>query len=107
VRDALLGWEALEKAAQCLKSVAHPVRLRILELLVEGEYNVGELAELCEVDQPTVSGHLGQLRGRGILQQERQGRYVYYRIAAPAMEGIVSCMRHNFGPASTGEGCRG
>jgi len=104
----ILGWEALEEASQCLKSVAHPVRLRILELLLQGEYSVGELAELCEVDQPTASGHLGQLRDRGILSQDRQGRNVYYRVAAAhAIQGIVNCMRKNFGPSGVGTGCRG
>ncbi len=103
----LLGWDALDQASQCLRSVAHPVRLRILELLLDGEYTVGELAELCEVDQPTASGHLGQLRDRGILQQDRLGRHVYYRVAAPAVSGIVSCMRTNFGPAGAEPGCRG
>ena len=107
-RKAILGWNALEEATQCLKSVAHPVRLRMLELLLEGEYSVGELAELCEVDQPTASGHLRQLRDRGILQDERQGRNVFYRVAAAtAIEGIVTCMRNNFGPSRTGTGCRG
>ena len=105
--NGLLGWEALGQATRCLKSVAHPVRLRMLELLIEGEYSVGELAELCEVDQPTASGHLGQLRDRGILAQERQGRHVFYRVSAPAIGGIVTCMRTNFGPVSTGDGCRG
>lgn len=107
-RKILLGWEALQEATRCLKSVAHPVRLRILELLLEGEYSVGELADLCEVDQPTASGHLRQLRDRGILDQRRDGRHVYYRVAAPtAIEGIVACMRKNFGPSSSGNGCRG
>ena len=107
-RHVLLGWEALQEATRCLKSVAHPVRLRILELLLEGEYAVGELADLCEVDQPTASGHLRQLRDRGILDQRRDGRHVYYRVAAAsAIEGIVTCMRKNFGPSSTGNGCRG
>ncbi len=105
---ALLGWDALESATKCLKSVAHPVRLRILELLLDGEHSVGELAELCEVDQPTISGHLGQLRDKGILTQDRQGRNVYYRVvAATAIEGIVNCMRKNFGPSHAGTGCRG
>lgn len=93
----LLEWEALEAATHCLKSVAHPVRLRMLELLLEGEYTVGELAELCEVGQSAASDHLGRLRDRGILTQDRQGRQVYYRVAAPAIGGIVSCMRKNFG----------
>ncbi|MGD2120816.1 MAG: metalloregulator ArsR/SmtB family transcription factor [Gemmatimonadota bacterium] len=96
-KKALLDWDALEAATMCLKSVAHPVRLRMLELLLEGEYTVGELADLCGVGQSTASDHLGKLRDRGILEQERQGRRVFYRVAAPAIGGIVSCMRKNFG----------
>lgn len=96
----ILDWEALDQATKCLKSVAHPIRLRILELLTDGEYTVGELADLCEVEQSTASDHLGKLRDRGILFQERRGRQVYYRIAATAISGIVSCMRSNFGPGA-------
>ena len=92
-----LDWKALEEATKCLKSVAHPVRLRILDLLTDGEYTVGELAELCEVEQSTASDHLGRLRDRGILSQNRRGRHVYYEISAHAVNGIVSCMRSNFG----------
>lgn len=104
----LLDWEALDEATKCLKSVAHPVRLRMLELLLEGEYTVGELADLCQVEPATASDHLGRLRDRGILSQDREGRHVYYRITAPAVGGIVSCMRNNFGPSSSaGNGCRG
>lgn len=97
---SILGWEALDHATKCLKSVAHPVRLRILELLTEGEYTVGELADLCEVEQSTASDHLGKLRDRGILSQDRRGRQVYYQISAPAIGGIVTCMRTNFGPGA-------
>jgi DNA-binding transcriptional ArsR family regulator len=96
--DGLLDWEALKAATKCLKSVAHPVRLRMLELLTGGEYTVGELAELCEVEQATASEHLGRLRDRGILSYERRGRQVYYEISARAVDGIVHCMRSNFGP---------
>jgi DNA-binding transcriptional ArsR family regulator len=94
----LLDWAALEEATKCLKSVAHPIRLRILDLLTDGEYTVGELAELCEVEQATASDHLGRLRDRGILSQDRRGRHVYYRISAHSINGIVTCMRSNFGP---------
>jgi DNA-binding transcriptional ArsR family regulator len=97
-----LDWEALEAATRCLKTVAHPVRLRILELLLTGEHTVGELAELCEVEQWTASEHLGRLRDRGILSQERRGRKVYYKVLAPSVDGIVRCMRRNFGPDSSG-----
>ena len=97
-KGAMLDWDALEAATKCLKSVAHPVRLRMLELLTEGEYTVGELADLCEVEPASASDHLGRLRDRGLLTQDRQGKQVYYRIAAPAVDGIVHCMRSNFGP---------
>jgi DNA-binding transcriptional ArsR family regulator len=94
----MLDWAALKEATKCLKSVAHPVRLRMLELLSEGEYTVGELADLCEVEPSSASDHLGRLRDRGLLTQDRQGKQVYYQIAAPAVDGIVHCMRSNFGP---------
>lgn len=98
----MLNWEALEEATKCLKSVAHPVRLRMLELLLNGEHTVGELAELCEVGQPTASDHLGRLRDRGILRQDRRGREVYYQVSSPSIDGIVNCMRRNFGPDANG-----
>ena len=98
VGRAMLDWKALKEATQCLKSVAHPVRLRMLELLSEGEYTVGELAEFCEVEPSAASDHLGRLRDRGLLTQDRRGKQVFYQIAAPAVDGIVHCMRSNFGP---------
>jgi len=105
--ERLLDWEALESATKCLKSVAHPVRLRMLELLTEGEYTVGELAVLCEVEQAAASEHLGRLRDRGILSQDRRGRKVFYQISARAVDGIVHCMRTIFGPEARrdGPGC--
>jgi DNA-binding transcriptional ArsR family regulator len=98
--DSMLDWEALREATKCLKSVAHPVRLRMLELLTDGEYSVGQLADLCEVEPATASDHLGRLRDRGLLTQDRRGKEVYYQISAPAVHGIVHCMRSNFGPAA-------
>ncbi|MFW5952370.1 MAG: ArsR/SmtB family transcription factor [Gemmatimonadota bacterium] len=103
----VLSWAALEEATSCLKAVAHPVRLRILELLLGGQYSVGELAELCEVDQAVASDHLGRLKDKGLLASEREGRQVFYRVAAPAVEGIVTCMRKNFGSSSPEDRCRG
>ena len=96
----MLDWKALTEATKCLKSVAHPVRLRMLELLTEGEYSVGQLADLCEVEPAAASDHLGRLRDRGLLSQDRRGKEVYYQIAAPAVHGIVHCMRSNFGPSA-------
>ena len=47
---------ALEQAAECLKTLAHPHRLRIVQMLLQGRYTVGELAEACEIPS-----HMGSL----------------------------------------------
>ena len=95
----LTDLDALAHAAECLKTLAHPIRLRIVQLLLHGEYTVGELAEACEVQSNAVSEHLGLMRDRGLLVRERCGRRMYYRVAMPGIEGISECVRHNFGDA--------
>jgi len=93
----MLDMEALERASECLRSVAHPVRLRLLQLLLEREYTVGELAEMCGVASHVASEHLGLMRDRGLLGNERRGRKVYYRVIAPALQGILRCVKRHFG----------
>lgn len=93
----LINREALADAAECLRSIAHPTRLRILELLLHGEYTVGELAEQCNALQHVVSEHLGIMRDRGLLERERRGRCTYYRVVKPGVEGIIDCVRSSFG----------
>jgi DNA-binding transcriptional ArsR family regulator len=94
--------KTLTRAAECLKTLAHPIRLRIVEMLLEGEYTVGELAEACRVSSPVASGHLGVMRDRGLLGLERRGQRTYYHVRQRALAGILSCVRTHFG--SEGEG---
>jgi DNA-binding transcriptional ArsR family regulator len=96
-RCRLIDASALADASECLKSIAHPTRLRIIELLLQGEYTVGELAEECETLQNVVSEHLGVMRDRGLLERERRGRCTYYRVVKPGVEGIIECVRASFG----------
>ena len=97
-KDAqLTDLDALAHAAECLKTLAHPIRLRIVQLLLRGEYTVGELAEACDVQSSVVSEHLGLMHDRGLFARERRGRRIYYRVAMPGIEGISECVRHNFG----------
>jgi DNA-binding transcriptional ArsR family regulator len=91
--------DALGRAAECLRSIAHPIRLQLVELLLQGEYTVGELAEECGSQSHIVSEHLGLMRDRGLLSRERRGRRTYYRVAMPALEGIIACVQCNFGCA--------
>jgi len=71
-------------AALC-ETLANPVRLRILELLKEGEMSVNELASQLGIPQANVSQHLSVLRERNVLSTRRKGVSIYYRIAYPKM----------------------
>ena len=92
IRDDLLAMEVLDRAAECLRTIAHPVRLRIIQILLQGERPVGELAEACGIASHMMSEHLRILKDRGLLHKERQGRKIYYRIAEPCLGDIMKCV---------------
>jgi DNA-binding transcriptional ArsR family regulator len=75
--------------AEILKTLASPRRLDILHRLAEGPCEVGRLAEELGVAQPNVSQHLAVLRGAGLVEAERDGREVRYRLTDP--EVMVAC----------------
>ena len=93
--DALMPLTHLRGAAECLKCAAHPHRLRIIEILLQGQFTVDELAQLCELSQPATSGHLRLMEAKGLLRSRRTGRTVYYSIAAPELNGIIDCVRRH------------
>ena len=86
------------EAAECLRTLAHPVRLRILQLLLHGRYTVGELAADCEIPDNVGSEHLRLLQRCGFLASERDGRKVYYRIAEPHLQQLMACIEGRFLP---------
>ena len=93
-----LNFEALSEAADCLKTLAHPSRLQILQLLLSGkQYSVNEIAEQCELSQPATSDHLRLMQRCGFLTSERDGRTVYYEIDEPHLQDIMVCIQNRFG----------
>ncbi|MEN3033553.1 MAG: metalloregulator ArsR/SmtB family transcription factor [Aquificaceae bacterium] len=70
----------LEEWAEFLKALGHPVRLRIIKVLIEGKQCVKNLSELLNTSQPNISQHLGILRHRGIVGCKRDGSVVCYFI---------------------------
>lgn len=94
---ARLTMSQLELAAECLRTLAHPHRLRIVELLLEGRYTVGELAEACEIPSHMTSEHLRLMQRCGFLTSEKEGRFRYYIIAEPHLKDIMSCIQNRFG----------
>mgnify|MGYP001232381200 FL=1 len=87
---------ALSQAAECLKALAHPVRLRMVQLLLRGQYTVGELAEDCDIPDNVASENLRLMQRCGFLASERDGRRVYYRVAEPHLENIMACIEDRF-----------
>ncbi|MFO0788822.1 MAG: metalloregulator ArsR/SmtB family transcription factor [Pirellulales bacterium] len=69
--------------ADLLSTMAHPARVRIIEELGQGSKDVTELVSLTGLAQPTVSQHLGALRGRRLVRDERHGRSVRYSLSEP------------------------
>ncbi len=67
--------------AEVLKTLANPRRLEILHVLAQGPTEVGRLAALIGATQPNVSQHLSVLRSAGIVDAERDGREVRYRLS--------------------------
>jgi ArsR family transcriptional regulator len=83
----------LERAARVIKVLGHPMRLRILETLEDGERHVGELQAATGLSQATVSQQLGILRAHGVVEARRDGLRVYYRIVEPRVVKILDCIR--------------
>jgi DNA-binding transcriptional ArsR family regulator len=88
---------ALEKAADCLRTVGHPARLKMLLLMDADEYNVGQLAASCGISSHVASEHLRLMERCGLLRRNRVGREAFYRIAEPGLRGILSCIIHRYG----------
>lgn len=93
----LTSLEALGQAAECLRILAHPHRLRMVQMLLQGQYTVGELAEACEIPSHMASEHLRLMQRCGFLAAEKEGRFVYYTIAEPHLADILHCVEARFG----------
>lgn len=93
----LLELGKLEQAAECLKTLAHPHRLRMIQMLLRGRYTVGELAEACEIPSHMASEHLRLMQRCQLLNSQRDGRCIYYSIAEPHLGSIMSCIETRFG----------
>lgn len=93
----LIPLEKLGEAAECLRILAHPCRLRMVQMLLGGTYTVGELAEACEIPSHMASEHLRLLQRCGLFGSRREGRRIYYTIAEPQVKGIMNCIERRFG----------
>ena len=82
-----------EARAKIIKAMAHPTRLFLVdELAQNGERCVCELTEMVGADMSTVSRHLAILKGAGIVEDERHGAQVYYRLRVRCVLNFFECV---------------
>lgn len=82
----------LERRVAIIKALAHPSRLTIAEALQSGEQCVCDLRELVGGDLSTVSKHLTVMREAGLLEMEKRGLNVFYRLRCPCLLSFFDCV---------------
>lgn len=93
----------VDDIARLLKSIAHPIRLKILCLLQEGELTVGDMLAAIQTTNGNISQHLAILRNQGIIASRKDASYIYNCIADPRVLDLIKNMQDLFCcPAHTG-----
>ncbi|MCD0497228.1 ArsR family transcriptional regulator [Stenotrophomonas sp. MH181796] len=87
--------QAFHHVAAYFQALAEPTRLQIINLLREGERNVGELAQLCGFSAANISRHLTLLTQRGLVKREARGTAVYYQIADDSIYSLCDLVCRN------------
>ncbi len=95
----ILPNDVLEESAACLRIMAHPVRLRIVDILMQGDLAVHEISELCGMKPNQICEHLRLMQTSGLLTSKREGRSVHYRIVSPRLPSLLKCICENCKPS--------
>jgi ArsR family transcriptional regulator len=78
-----------QEAVALLKALANPDRLLVLCHLLDTERTVAELGEITGILQPTLSQQLAVLRNEDLVATRREGKYIHYRVASPAVRAVL------------------
>ena len=90
-----LSMEQAEQVAPLLKALADPVRLRLLSLVAShegGEACICDLNEAFDLSQPTISHHMKVLHEVGLVDRDKRGVWVYYRVNARALSDLATML---------------
>lgn len=83
----------IDKAAYVLKAIAHPLRIKIIQMLNENkELNVSTIYKNLNAEQSLISHHLINMRDKGILDIRRNGKNIYYFLVDSAVSEIIECI---------------
>ena len=85
----------LEKAAFILKSIAHPSRLAIINILSRQEWKaVSKISDELDMEQSLTSHHLNTMKMKGVLESKRDGKNIKYKLKLTEVKEVISCIEH-------------
>jgi len=91
--------EQIDAMSKILKSMSHPIRLKILCLLQDSELSVGDIRDQVETTNANVSQHLNILRSQGIIDYRKDANFIYNRITDKRILELMQTMRKLFCPS--------
>lgn len=91
--DGRTGAPIFEVKAEMFRALAHPARVRVMELLVDGEWSVGDLAAQVGLEASHLSQQLGVLRRAGLVSTRKDGSTVFYALRDPLLADLLSVAR--------------
>jgi ArsR family transcriptional regulator len=95
MEDELIGKEDLEKAAFILKTIAHPSRLAIVNILAKKEWvPVSEITKKLNIEQSLTSHHLNTMNTKGVLESKIEGKSIKYKLKLTEVTQVLSCIEH-------------
>jgi ArsR family transcriptional regulator len=87
--------QEMEKAAFILKSIAHPSRLAIIDILSKQRWQaVSEISDKLDMEQSLTSHHLNIMKMKGVLESERDGKSIKYKLKLTEVTQVLSCIEH-------------
>ena len=91
----------LEKAAEMLKAIAHPIRISMVSLLMEeSPLSVATIHERLGIAQSVASHHLAIMKAKSVVAAERDGKNCFYRVANPGLKQLLGCIERCQAPHS-------
>lgn len=81
------------KEAEVFKALGHPTRLWIVGQLGDGEHCVCEFVDAVGADFSTISKHLSVLKQAGVIEDDKRGKQVYYRLVCPCILDVIACLK--------------
>ena len=79
--------------SEILKAIANPVRLLIIEELQKGEKSLGDFNNLLQIDISTISRHLNTLKKSGVIESNKKGTQVFYKLKIPCVLNFFTCVQ--------------